>query len=109
MAQVSGLVARVQVWLIVRSWGHHVVTQMCRETKKKRFEKAVKYMPTYIFMEVTDDHRSEYPISAIGIKKPEKKKKKNQGFNGFQTRDLRDTGFTGSNPVALILFSGFFR
>ena len=64
-------------------------------------------MPTYIFMEVIDDHRSEYPISAIGIKKPEKKK---SGLQRFQTRDLRDTGFTGSNPVeALILFSGFFR
>ena len=29
-----------------------------------------------------------FPISAIGKKKPEK----NQGFNGIRTRDLRDTG-----------------
>ena len=28
----------------------------------------------------------------IGMKKPEKKKKKNQGFNGIRSRDLRDTG-----------------
>ena len=38
------------------------------------------------------DHRSIFPIQAIGKKKPEKKKKKNQGFNGIRTRDLRDTG-----------------
>ena len=31
-----------------------------------------------------------FPIQAIGKKKPEKKK--NQGFNGIRTRDLRDTG-----------------
>ena len=30
-----------------------------------------------------------FPIYAIGKKKPEKK---NQGFNGIRTRDLRDTG-----------------
>ena len=30
-----------------------------------------------------------FPIKAIGKKKPEKK---NQGFNGIRTRDLRDTG-----------------
>ena len=29
-----------------------------------------------------------FPISAIGKKKP----KKNQGVNGIRTRDLRDTG-----------------
>ena len=29
-----------------------------------------------------------FPIRAIGKKKPEK----NQGFNGIRTRDLRDTG-----------------
>ena len=29
-----------------------------------------------------------FPIYAIGKKKPEK----NQGFNGIRTRDLRDTG-----------------
>ena len=29
-----------------------------------------------------------FPILAIGKKKPEK----NQGFNGIRTRDLRDTG-----------------
>ena len=39
-------------------------------------------------MRMTCDLRSEFPISAIGIKKPEKK---NQGFNGIRTRDLRDT------------------
>ena len=40
-------------------------------------------------MKVINDHHSEFPIEAIGIKKPEKK---NQGFNGIRTRDLRDTG-----------------
>ena len=30
-----------------------------------------------------------FPIQAIGKKKPEKKKKKIQGFNGIRTRDLR--------------------
>ena len=39
-------------------------------------------------MKVMCDLRSEFPIKAIGIKKPEK----NQGFNGIRTRDLRDTG-----------------
>ena len=39
-------------------------------------------------MEVKNDHRSKFPIYAIGKKKPEK----NQGFNGIRTRDLRDTG-----------------
>ena len=29
-----------------------------------------------------------FPIQSIGKKKPEK----NQGFNGIQTRDLRETG-----------------
>ena len=45
-------------------------------------------------MKVICDLRSEFPIYAIGMKKPEKKKskKKNQGFNGIRTRDLRDTG-----------------
>ena len=42
-------------------------------------------------MRVKRDHRSKFPIYAIGKKKPEKKKK-NQGFNGIRTRDLRDTG-----------------
>ena len=59
-------------------------------------------------MKVICDLRSEFPIKAIGMKKPEK----NQGFNGIRTRDLRDTGIaevTGSNIVeALIFFSGFF-
>ena len=39
-------------------------------------------------MKVICDLRSEFPIEAIGIKKPEK----NQGFNEIRTRDLRDTG-----------------
>ena len=39
-------------------------------------------------MKVICDLRSEFPIKAIGMKKPEK----NQGFNGIRTRDLRDTG-----------------
>ena len=34
-----------------------------------------------------NDHRSEFPMQAIGIKKPEKK-----GFNGIRTLDLRNTG-----------------
>ena len=37
-----------------------------------------------------------FPIEAIGKKKPEKKQKKdktkNQGFNGIRTRDLRVAG-----------------
>ena len=33
-----------------------------------------------------------FPFLAIGKKKPEKKKKKNQGFNGIRTRDLLVTG-----------------
>ena len=40
-------------------------------------------------MKVNYDHRSKFPIEAIGKKKPEKK---NQGFNGIRTHDLRDTG-----------------
>ena len=39
-------------------------------------------------MKVICDLRSEFPIQAIGMKKPEK----NQGINGIRTRDLRDTG-----------------
>ena len=39
-------------------------------------------------MKVICDLRSEFPIKAIGMKKPEKK---NQGFNGIRNRDLRDT------------------
>ena len=39
-------------------------------------------------MKVICDLRSEFPIKAIGMKKPEK----NQGFNGIRTRDLRHTG-----------------
>ena len=39
-------------------------------------------------MKVKNDHRSNFPIKAIGKKKPEK----NQGFDGIRTRDLRDTG-----------------
>ena len=49
------------------------------------------------------DLHSEFPIEAIGIKKPEK----NQGFNGIRTRDLRDTGIaevTDSNPVEALIF-----
>ena len=38
-------------------------------------------------MKAINDHRSEFPMKAIGIKKPEKI----QGFNGIRTRDLRDT------------------
>ena len=36
---------------------------------------------------------------------------KNQGFNGFQTRDLRDTSaeVPGSNPVEALIFSGLQR
>ena len=40
------------------------------------------------YMKVISDLRSEFPIEAIGIKKPEN----NQGFNGIRTRDLRDAG-----------------
>ena len=72
------------------------------------------------------DHRSKF--SNLSNWK-EEAWKKNQGFNGIRTRDLRDTGamlyqlsyeaqlvehrtgiaeVTGSNPVeALIFFSGF--
>ena len=39
-------------------------------------------------MKVKTDHHSKFSIQAIGRKKPEKY----QGFNGIQTRDLRDTG-----------------
>ena len=37
---------------------------------------------------VKSDHRSKFPIEAIGRKKP----KKYQGFNGIRIRDLCDTG-----------------
>ena len=39
-------------------------------------------------VKVKTDHRSKFPVEAIGRKKPEKY----QGFNGIQTRDLRETG-----------------
>ena len=39
-------------------------------------------------LKVINNRRSEFPIYAIGIKKPEKI----QGFNGIRTRALRDTG-----------------
>ena len=35
------------------------------------------------------------------MKKPEKKKKKNRGFNGIRTRDLRDTGAMQNNVINL--------
>ena len=41
-----------------------------------------------MYMKVINDHRSEFPVQAIGIKKPEKIK----GFNGIRTRDLHDMG-----------------
>ena len=40
-------------------------------------------------MKVKNDHRSEFSNLSIGKKKPEKK---NQGFNGIRTRDLRVAG-----------------
>ena len=40
-------------------------------------------------MKVKCDDRSKYSNLAIGKKKPEKR---NQGFNGIRTHDLRDTG-----------------
>ena len=40
-------------------------------------------------MKVKNDYRSKFPSYTIGKKKPEKK---NQGFNGIRTRDLRDPG-----------------
>ena len=39
-------------------------------------------------MKVINDHRSEFPIQATGIKRPEKI----QGFNGIRTSDLHDSG-----------------
>ena len=41
-----------------------------------------------------NDHRSKFSnlTEQLEKKKPEKKKKKNQGFNGIRTRDLRVTG-----------------
>ena len=39
-------------------------------------------------MKVKNDHRDR--SESIGKKKPERKK--NQGFNGIRTRDLRDIG-----------------
>ena len=41
-----------------------------------------------LFLKVKSDHRSKFPIYAIGKKKPEK----NQGFNWIRTRDLRVAG-----------------
>ena len=41
-------------------------------------------------MKVKNDPRSEF--SNLSNWKEEAGKKKNQGFNGIQTRDLRDTG-----------------
>ena len=49
-------------------------------------------------------HVEENQSLSTGKKKPEKK---NQGFNGIRTRDLRDTGIaevTGSNPVEALIF-----
>ena len=48
---------------------------------------------SYIWTAVVDQSEEmiiavNFPIKAIGKKKPEK----NQGFNGIRTRDLRDTG-----------------
>ena len=46
-----------------------------------------------------------FPIEAIGKKKPEK----NQGFNGIRTRDLRDTGaMLYQLSYEALIFSGFF-
>ena len=62
---------------------------------------------------VKNDHRSKF--SNLSNRKEEAWK--NQGFNGIQTRDLRDTGAmlyqlsyeaTHSNPVEALIFSGFF-
>ena len=39
-----------------------------------------------------NDHRSKFSNLSSWKEKPEKKKKKNQGFNGIRTHDLRDTG-----------------
>ena len=39
-------------------------------------------------MKVKSDHRSKFSY----LSNWKEKKKKNQGFNGIQTRDLRDTG-----------------
>ena len=64
-----------------------------------------------------NDHRSKFS----NLSNWKEEAWKNQGFNGIQTRDLRDTGamlyqlatghrsqVTGSNPVEGLIFSGFF-
>ena len=85
-------------------------------------------------IKVKSDHRSKFS----NLSNWKEAWKKNQGFNGIRTRDLRDTGamlyqlsheaslpicgftaqlaehrtgiaeITGSNPVEALIFSGFF-
>ena len=55
-------------------------------------------------MKVKCDHRSKF--SNLSNWKEEAWKKKNQGFNGIRTRDLRDTGF--ESRWSPDFFSGFF-
>ena len=43
-------------------------------------------------MKVKCDHRSEFSNLSNWKEEAWKKKKKNQGFNGIRTHDLRDTG-----------------
>ena len=45
-------------------------------------------------MKVKSDHLSNFPIEAIGRKRPEKY----QGFKGIRTRELHDTGAMLDQP-----------